>query len=259
MMKISPDNQRAEIPDFRRRAMLSELTAYMERHHRARRLRRRTLAAGMFTFALLLLAVAFTRYGNHPQPVPETISDHALAETGQNPPADILTEPTPAADKPFLINPPQQPSPARVAVMHSTPGITARYRVQNPANTLVKIELLDDETLLQALEKAGRPAGIIRTGNRVMLTRNVVDQPGNSNPSGFLFPAPTRLQHPRPSAITFQHLFPACPSFTFPRDFMTVRIADDTTRRSASDLPGLKPGLHSRSVSAPGKYQPASA
>ena len=60
----------------------------------------------------------------------------------------------------------------RLEVVHDDPGILERYSVGGgPLDRDVWIA--DDDELLALLETAQRPAGLIRTGGRVILTANV--------------------------------------------------------------------------------------
>ena len=127
----------------RREAMLGELITQMQRLHRRRRVER-TAAASACLVALLiglsLLAMPARGPATHLPRVAET--------------------PKPAAD-------------ASIEIVRTDPSVLQRFA----ARTTSRAILLDDEALLDELAAMGRPAGLIRSGDRVWLTADVIDQP----------------------------------------------------------------------------------
>ena len=133
----------------RREAMLDELVEAMERRHSRRRTRRRALTAGtgvFVLFALLWLALpGLLAPGDKPQ-VKDQLDDARI---------------------PDPITPPR----CTVAIVPTDPGILKRYRAE-PTGAVVR---MDDGLLLQTLASINRPAGLIRMGDRVLLSAPVTD------------------------------------------------------------------------------------
>jgi hypothetical protein len=62
-------------------------------------------------------------------------------------------------------------NPINYEVVATRAGATNEYLASPPT----MIELIDDRELLRSLASLNRPAGIVRTGDRVSLTRPVAD------------------------------------------------------------------------------------
>ncbi|HBS30064.1 MAG TPA: hypothetical protein DEB06_11605 [Phycisphaerales bacterium] len=67
----------------------------------------------------------------------------------------------------------EPPAKTVVLVVTSDPGALARASALGVPQTTV--EVLDDRALLDLLATAGRPAGLIRSGGRTRLSRDVTD------------------------------------------------------------------------------------
>ena len=138
--------------EARRGVMLDELVGAMERVHRTRRTRRRTIAAGtpiMVGMLLWLLLPALSQSPDTPQ--------------FANPPTPEVT--------PLVAPPSGTPRPPLTAIVRTDPDILERYRAQPVAC----IERINDRMLIDTLVSIQRPAGLIYYGNRVMLTTPVTD------------------------------------------------------------------------------------
>ncbi len=141
----------------RRERMIAELQREMGRVHT----RRRTVWFGATVcLALACLGVAATIVR---RPRTPTSGGIAAPMAGTSRP-ERTSNPDPALVNSGLA-PRDQPAPARshIEIVDSKPE---RY---------AHIEVIDDDALLRALDRAGRPSGLVRTGGRVVLTRNVVD------------------------------------------------------------------------------------
>jgi hypothetical protein len=146
------------IGERRRQAMLTELTGYMERVHHGRRLRRRGAALAVLLALSAVIAVAAMSGRNGPPP--KTIAGDL--PTGTHP-AEITIPDEPAS----LIN---------VAIVKSDPAIVDKYRATVTTYTNIRVERLDDETLLSELAAMGRPAGLISMEGKTYLTADVSDE-----------------------------------------------------------------------------------
>lgn len=148
----------------RRDAILRDL----ERAQR-RRARSRT-AARVSVAALPLLAAAgalwlFTSSSTTPTHTPSTASAPTDAP-GSAAPRDRsheTVEPAPA-EQPVDERP-------RITIVRNDPGIVDRLAAQ-PQDPPVRVELLDDAALLEALAEAGLDYGLIRTQGRVFIVAN---------------------------------------------------------------------------------------
>jgi hypothetical protein len=133
--------------------MLDELIGVMERTHCRRRTRRRALTGAAGTcvlFALLWLALPGLL-----APVDKT----EIAQQTHTPRMQIPMPPSTAHER-------------RTAVVVQTdPGILERCRAR-PTGAVVH---MDDGLLLQTLASINRPAGLIRMGDRVLLSAPVTD------------------------------------------------------------------------------------
>jgi hypothetical protein len=149
--RLSPAGQ------ARREAMLDELLEVVKRTQRARRLRRRATVIGGCA-GLVLLFVVFTWPGA-PGPAPQV----ANLSTGQ--PTDVR-----------LVEAPRPPA-CITSVVETDVSVLARYRaVPQPV-----VARMDDRMLVQTLASIGRPAGLIRFGDDVRLSRPVTDAELNLN------------------------------------------------------------------------------
>lgn len=78
------------------------------------------------------------------------------------------------------------PAPTPITIVRSDPASLGRWTVRTDPGALVAastpmhpsttaIEILDDRRLLDLLASIGRPAGLVRSGGRTWLTREVTD------------------------------------------------------------------------------------
>jgi len=137
----------------RREAMLDELIGVVKRTRRARRVRRRMLAVSG-CMGLLLMMGWVARSGS---PIPGEAP--RIAET--------------ASDSPSTIQHTTDPQRRHVVtlIVQTDPAVVERFRAR-PRDSIVRI---DDRMLLDALASIDRPAGLIRFGDRIRLTKPVTD------------------------------------------------------------------------------------
>lgn len=155
----SPSMPLSEIGVARKDRMLRELLGEMHRVHSGRRARRR--AAVLITPVLALgLAVLVWRWS--PQSVAPSPNQGTIAKGPVSAPK--ITAPPTVAQVPVAI-----------ITMIRTPadGLDA-YRVTTASHS-IDAEMLDDAELLATLSSLNRPTGLVRSGDRVWLTRNVAD------------------------------------------------------------------------------------
>ncbi len=140
--------------ESRREAMLDELVELSGKIHRRRQTRRRYLVAGtsMCLFAVLLWA-AIPR-GTEPEGSPQIVDQE------QPPEVDVPDEPI-ANDGESVVK-----------LVHTRTAVLARF-ASEPTR---RIERLDDGKLLAVLASLGRPAELIRDGDRVRLSAPVTDK-----------------------------------------------------------------------------------
>ncbi len=131
----------------RREVMLGELVGTMSRLHR----RRRRVRRGVYSLAAMALIVGTFRLSQQP-------GDHDTVVTSVSRP-EVPTQPV------------TQRESIAVELVHTDPTIRERYEA-TPATTIVRI---DDGQLLSTLVEIGRPAGLIRFGERVALSAPVTD------------------------------------------------------------------------------------
>ncbi len=129
--------------------MLDALQREMERVHASRRLIRIGAGAAVLLLCIGAGAVVATR-----------MSGSAPARTA----APLANRGVRSAES--AVDRTSSP-PSRVEIVESTRGA---YR---------HIEVIDDEALLRALDRAGRPTGLVRIGGQVALTSEVTDPPGD--------------------------------------------------------------------------------
>lgn len=157
---FDPALQLSPTANQRREQMLHDLIDDMQRIHRARRARRSALLA---TTPLLLLAMVFawTRWtvAHAPPPGSSTKIVHAPNSASPLQPAAIIT------------------------VVQTDATVLDRYRATSSSSAASQTSMLDDAQLLDALANINRPAGLVRTADRVWLTRSVTDEPSTSAPS----------------------------------------------------------------------------
>jgi len=133
----------------RREAMLGELLVQMQRLHRRRRSQRTAAASACMVAMLIGLSL--------------------LAMPARRP----------SADTPILADAPTPASKISIEIVRTDPSILDRFAAR-PTSRAV---LLDDEALLDELAAMGRPTGLIRVGDRVWLTADVVDaRPDRARP-----------------------------------------------------------------------------
>jgi hypothetical protein len=128
----------APIDQAHREAMLEDLVMRMQRLHRRRRARKTASAAGCLLLLTMTLALSAVT-GRRPLPRRPIVAE-----------AD-----TPAVD---------------VRIVRTDPAVLDRY-VAEPGSRAI---IIDDEALLNELALIGQPAGLIRMGNRIWLTADVV-------------------------------------------------------------------------------------
>jgi hypothetical protein len=126
----------------RREAMLDELVVQMQRLHRRRRAQR-TAAASACMVALII-----------------GLSLLAMPARG------------PAIDTPPIVQARQPARETSIEIVRTDPSVLERFA----ARTTSRAVFLDDEALLDELAAMGRPAGLIRSGDRVWLTADVIDR-----------------------------------------------------------------------------------
>lgn len=141
----------------RREAMLGELLEVVKRTQRARRLRRRATIVGGCA-GLVLLCVVFNWPG-----APGPARQMANLSTGQ--PTDLR-----------LVEAPRTPA-CITSIVKTDVSVLVRYRAV-PEPVVVR---MDDRMLVQTLASIGRPAGLIRFGDDVRLSRPVTDAELNLN------------------------------------------------------------------------------
>jgi hypothetical protein len=127
----------------RRDAMLGTLVGDMQRVHRGRRRRRRSVASVAIVLCAAAIAWPLLR------PVRAPVGD--LVARGVDAPA----VPRPVVD---------------YAVVNTTSGLTERLAARPPA----LVERVGDAGLIAALAAIDRPTGLIRRGDRVWLTDDVL-------------------------------------------------------------------------------------
>jgi len=130
----------------RREAMLGELTAAMTTLHRRRRARRMTVGAA--TTALLCVVLFRTLQ---------------MPADGTKTASTVPPVPTRA---------PLEAGPTRTVYVHTDREIADRLLASPP----VLVTRIDDTQLLRTLIEIGRPAGLIRFGDRVALSAPVTDE-----------------------------------------------------------------------------------
>ena len=130
----------------RREAMLGDLTAAMTKLHRRRRVRRMTASGA--TVALLCIV---------------------LFRTLQLPLDGTKTASTPPPVRGWT---PVEEAPTRTVIVQTDHDIVVRLLASPPAI----VTRIDDNQLIRTLIEIGRPAGLIRFGDRVALSAPVTDQ-----------------------------------------------------------------------------------
>jgi hypothetical protein len=145
----------------RREAMLGELVGQMQRLHHRRRVQRTAAASACMVVLLIGLSL--------------------LAMPARRP----------GADSPPMVVAPKPAPGISIEIVRTDPSILQRFAVRTTSRAI----LLDDEALLDELVAMGRPAGLIRSGDRVWLTADVVDQPPAED---HMAPPPAP---PRPSSL----------------------------------------------------------
>lgn len=141
-IELTPVGQR------RREAMLEELIRTMRTVHRRRWIRRGLAFASLPALALGAVAALW------------------LARNEVKPSAPLLVHQN---DAPKVASP--RRSASTIVRVQSDPSLLERYRAASRHHAIV----LDDDSLLAALDALNRPAGIIRTASGAWLTRPVAD------------------------------------------------------------------------------------
>ena len=133
----------------RREAMLGEIVAQMQRLHRRRRAQRTAAASACMVVLLIGLSL--------------------LAMPAREP----------ATDSPPMVKAPEPAPKTSIVFVRTDPSVLQRFAARPTSRTV----LLDDEALLDELAAMNRPAGLIRVGDRVWLTADVVDaRPDRARP-----------------------------------------------------------------------------
>ena len=141
----------------RREAMLAELQGGMSRLHRARNARRR--AACLAVPAVLLAGLIWLRW---PLQRPPNAPVAARSNPSERPEVAPV-EPVGSEGFPAI----------RIVRVFTDSSATDRFR----ANVGSRASRISDEDLLDTLAAIDRPAGLVRSGDRVWLTRAVADEP----------------------------------------------------------------------------------
>ncbi|MCA9310142.1 MAG: hypothetical protein KDA21_02995 [Phycisphaerales bacterium] len=164
-----PPCQLSPAGQARRGAMLAELTMAMDRRHARRATARRVAGSGAL---LILLATAILIGTRTPAPAPPPLVHHP------SPPEVTSPVPSTASD-----------APAATVMVATDPSVLDRYAltdapagtthiITTSATTLACVRYLDDTALLTTLDGLGRPSGLIRIQDRVVLTSAVIDHDG---------------------------------------------------------------------------------
>ncbi len=150
--RLSPEGE------FRREAILRDLTAQLPTIVARRRRRKRVVAGSCAVALLLVVGAVVVQMVNLPASVP----------------APVIVE-TPAEPAETLID---------FAIVRTSESIdpSIYVRVDNDA---INAMVISDDELLRELAQMGRPAGLIRMNGEVRLTRNVVDEPAPTEPGSF--------------------------------------------------------------------------
>ncbi len=138
----------------RRDEMLHDLVGVMERTHRARRMRRRVLAAGG-SLCVLVLLIALAIPGGTESPDTRLVVE---SEASDPVPASVTTV---VPQRAVVIT----------SIVTTDPSVLDRYRA-NPSSFVVR---MTDKTLLETLASIHRPAGLIRFGGEIRISAPVTD------------------------------------------------------------------------------------
>jgi len=140
----------------RRDAMLSGLQGEVVRSARRRR-RRRRLGAGAAALGLLVAGGVIIATLSPPPATAPPVADNGARSGAEARPA--------------------RPESARIIVrrVETDAGIASRLRAAGVVS--VPIHAVSDAELLETLAELGRPAGLVRTPERVWLTADVTDEP----------------------------------------------------------------------------------
>lgn len=144
----------------RRDAMLGELTTYMGRVHRARKMRRRAGAIALVLALSAVIAVAALSGGRRPASQAVPIARNVGPGTNGAVADDVAPIDVPAV---------------RIAVVRSDASIVEKYRTEVTQYSAMRVQRLSDDDLLRQLDALGRPAGLIRMEGRTWLTADVSD------------------------------------------------------------------------------------
>jgi hypothetical protein len=188
----------------RKHAMLDELKGQVIRSAR-RRSAVRKAGVVVATLALATFAVlAVTNPLSQRQAVP---TESTLAQ-GTTTPAPIPANTSTTTPDPDKHNEAGSSTHSIVTIVHTQPGVTARYAVHE--NDPKRIDILTDEQLLDDLAKAGHPTGLIRTQGKVILTGGPIGEPTGSGQEGM------RDEHNKkcPATLTSARpgIMPPCPA-----------------------------------------------
>jgi hypothetical protein len=157
----------------RRDAMLGELTGFMDRRHRAKQIRRRTVTTAGVAGLLLVTVTLIVRTPGAPVAPeqidpPGDIAQGHVDDTPVPPPIDPMpvTDDAPAPVAPV----PQGPT---IAYVKSDPAQIESMIIRTAEAS--RVQRLTDEEFLQAMAEIGRPTGLIRMEGRVWTSEDVTD------------------------------------------------------------------------------------
>lgn len=154
-MALDLNNRLTPSGEARRQAMLGELIAAMESHHRTRAVRRNI--AVLSAAALLVAGAAYF------------VASASSGDRDMGAPAPTQVAASNAER--------EEPVVMRVVHVQTDPGVLDRYRAAPPP-LIVRV---DDAALLETLEQFDRPTGLVRMGDDVFLTASVADEPANAD------------------------------------------------------------------------------
>ncbi|MFG0251860.1 MAG: hypothetical protein ACF8NJ_03195 [Phycisphaerales bacterium JB038] len=156
MMNAPPNEPLTPAGETRRDAMLTELTGYMQQVHRGRRRRRRGGALALLVALSAVIAVA--AMSGRSTPPPKQIADNS-------PNGNSTVNSLPEAPVSLV----------SVAIVKSDADVMDKYRAKVTTYSNIRVERLDDETLLSELAAMGRPAGLVQMEGKTYLTADVAD------------------------------------------------------------------------------------
>ena len=143
-MDSPPGDMNSKSRALRRETMRAELLEQMHAHHRRRRTRRHVASTAALLLATgLLFTLVLPRLVTRPGELAESVSE-------------------PRPEKPVI----------EYHVVSTRRAVTDKYIVP----PVSRIQRIDDSALMENLIALNRPAGLIRTGEKVWLTSPVTDE-----------------------------------------------------------------------------------